>query len=509
MNRKNNTLFDLRASSLSLLALAVKQLFPGVLLAGGRVTSLGFYYDFVFPVSFEESFLLQIEELMLAWIRQKMEVDVKEMVASSARAYFQFHKEPYLVRQIERSSQGSFFLMQIANKMVLSESSLGVSHLGEIGAFRLQKSEKLGKRLRIYGTAFFEKKDLKEFLKQSKEWTVTSHVVVGKEKGLFEEEGEGSWLWFAKGQKMRSLLINALEEEGEQSGYVSVFSAPVSKGLLGKEVFQAHQKIFEKLNSLQVARFFECSTFLDLKDKDFSCGLLDLSTFQGHRFSVFCEEKDLLRELISSLHFMTKIFKILDFEFRVVFLQRRKRGVQEELLKNALSHLGWEFEIEEAPSGEASRIECCSIDGLGRRWPVSFVSGPVFLSQDGFTCFSGSASLSFERSLALMLEKKKGEIPFWLVLEQVRVLPLQDKHLVYSQEVFLSLKEAGFRVCLDEGREELKTRLHKASQEGVAYVVIIGDQEVESLSVTLRDVGKKQTQSLSVQGLLDLLKKVI
>ena len=507
MKKENISLFDLRNISNCLLALAVKQLFPSAILAGGQVTSLGFYYDFLFTAPFEESFIRQIEDLVLAWVRQKMEVQMKEMVPVSAREYFNFHKEPLLAKLVEHSSSPTFFLMQFAGKMILAEEGRPLDHLGVIGAFHLQKSEVIGRKLRIHGTSFFDKKELKQFLKSFGDWVHSSHVAVGKEKGLFEEESEGEFLWFPAGQKVRSLLGRHFFEEGEGLGFQEVSSQLFCEKFSWAPFFKAHQKIFETLASPKSLALMELVTFCNLEDKDFSSGLFNPSLIQSLRSHVFCEERHLLRELISYLHFMTKIFKILDFEFQVVLIE--KRGGLNVKLEEALISLGWEFSRERSSfSGDLPRVECRVLDGLGRSWPVSCVYSPFLLSRKGFACFAGSPCLSFERLIALMLEKK-GEVPLWLSLEQVRVMPLQKKHRAFAEKISCSLKEQGLRSRLYEGEEELKGKLRLAAHESVPYAVVIGDKELEGDALTLRNVHKKEASSLPLQELAEVLNKQI
>jgi threonyl-tRNA synthetase len=146
-------------------------------------------------------------------------------------------------------------------------------------------------------------------------------------------------------------------------------------------------------------------------DYDFSSGLFSPSTFQGVYSHVFCSKKDLLREVISSLHFMTKIFKILDFAFHPVFFEARKKKDKEmsSLLLQAWKNVGGELEIQGASKG-SSRIEGHVSDRMGQSWKIASIHCPVQLQND-LAAFAISPCVSFERVIALLLEKGQGKFP--------------------------------------------------------------------------------------------------
>ncbi len=501
MKKETCSLFDIRSASACLLALAVKQRFPSCLQAGMKVTPLGFYCDFSFSEAFAPQYLKLIEEVMQAWIRQKLSMRIREMVAISAKEYFLFHKEPLLADFIEDSSSPSVFLAEIAGQTILSESEVALGDLGEVGAFSLQKSEQVGSKLRIYGTAFFDKKELKDFLKLSDDWEFSSHVALGKKLSLFEETGEGEWLWYPAGQKARSLLKKRIEKEEEDFGFKKVSSIPVCEDISLNVFLDHHQKIFQKQN---VSKITECATFCLLEGNDPSAGLLDPAVFQGIRSHVFCPKKDLSDELISYLHFMTKIFKILGFAFRPILFEARKGKFKDVSSSFSKALEGFEKEIRVASDGLPC-IEWDVVDGLGRSWPVASVTAIRTIKEE-FTGFACSSCLSFDRVFALLLEKEKGTLPFWISQVQIRVVPLLAKHRVLAEKTMAALRCEGIRAEICQDGRELKTTLRQALEEGVPYVVVIGDKELETDTITLRDVRAKHAQSLPWQELIEVLK---
>ena len=506
MTNKHIFISDLRSSAAALLALAVKELFPQVTLGENGSTSLGFYCDFFADFPFDSSVLQKIEERMDQSIWEKKEVLFREMTPFSAKEYFLFHKEPWLAKLAENSEAPTVSLIDIAGRMFFIQSSNKIKHLGEIGAIKIHKSEILAgfrKRIRVHGATFFDKQEKKEFLKVSGEQVGISHVNFGLEKKLFEEVKEGKWVWFPKGQKIKSLLNAKLEQLFEDYGFLSISTLPVVESFLRKDFFIQHRGIFEK-QELTGQRFAisENVTVCELEDKIFSSGLLDSSNFQVNISHLFCKKELLLEEVISYLHFMTKIFKILDFAVQIALVGRLKSG-EGAVLMDALRDSSLEFS-QETEKNETLRIEWRVQDRMGMLWPVSCLYTPQKFAQGGYSCFSASFFLSLERMIALIIESKKGKIPVWLASCQVRIFPVQENNVEYAKEVALKLKKQGIRVEIEKSDGELKSRLRQAFLEEIPFVVAIGDKEAESKKVTLRGTGI-EPRSLSLEELIEML----
>ena len=424
MNKKNNSLLDLRSTSVSLLALAVKEFFPKTVMLGGKATSMGFYCDFIFPFPFESALLRQIEEGMFAFIRKGEEVFLREMVPFSAKGYFRSEGEWFLADALEESSLTTVDIMTIAGRMFLVDGQSGLSHLGEIKALKLHKSEVLEglnvkNGVRIHGTAFFDKGELKRFLKENADWIGVSHLSLGREKGFFREFEAGKCFWLPKGLKIKSLVMEKIQGVVEDCGMLPVSTLPVLDAFSFKEIQKRHQKIFEADREVFERKIFsENATVCGPKIS--SIDLLETSVFQANFSHLFCKENLLLEEVISCLHFMTKIFKILDLEFRIVLVEsetRERSSRNSKFLHEALKLFGAES-IEVVDGRGDSRIEWRVVDRLGLEWPVSCVYAPQKLkNKSGIKgnetfCLSLSLFLSLERVVALMIEKLKGNFPF-------------------------------------------------------------------------------------------------
>lgn len=455
MNIKNNSLLDLRSTSACLLALAVKELFPRAVMLGGKATTMGFYCDFLFPFPFESALLRQIEEGMFAFIRKKEEVSLREMVPFSAKGYFRSEGEWFLADMLEQSALPTIDMMNIAGRMFLTDGSACLNHLGEIKALRLHKGEvleglNLKNGVRIHGTAFFDKGELKEFLREQGDWIGVSHVLLGKEKGFFKEVEAGRCFWLPKGMKIKALLMEKIQEAIEERGMLSVSTLPVLEGFSFKDFFKRHQKLFESDPKSFEGKFFsECATVCASEAKISSIDLLNGSVFQANFSHLFCKENLLLEEVISCLHFMTKIFKILDLEFQIVLVESEARGRSSKnsmVLLEALKLFGSEF-IEMSDGSGDSKVEWRVKDRLGAEWPVSCVYAPQKVKNKGgvrgneIFCLPQSLFLSFERIIALVIERSKGKLPLWLSPCQIKTMPLQKSHEECVDKTSLESKE--------------------------------------------------------------------
>ncbi len=408
------SLANLRNVAAVLLALTVKELFPKALLLGGKATSLGFYYDFFLPFPFDKKFLKQIEERMLFSILKKEKVSFREMVPYSAKQYFLSRRESFLADLAERSSSSTVALLEIAGQMFLTGAEEGIEDLGEIGSVKVLKEEILGKgKMRIHGTAFSSKGELKEFFKEKGDWVGVSHEILGEKKGLFSFYEESSCFWFSKGLRLRSQLLQKLEKLGEDFGVNFVSTKTISEEIFITSFLKNQWKIFEKMGGRDAKKVCgENITVYSLDSNVCNFGLLDSTVYLSNISWVFCGESFLLEEVISCLHFVTKIFKILGFEFRMVLVEKPKS--RSKWLKDGFLKAFDTLEVETREDlKDGSRIECRIQDRLGLEWPVSCVYAPRKAEgREGFFFLPFSSFLSLERIIALIVEKSKEELLF-------------------------------------------------------------------------------------------------
>jgi len=504
MTKKNSSILDLQAVSAALAALSVKELFPDAILGQSGPTSLGFFCDFFLNIDANASVLSRIEERMEQSLRENGEVNVREMTPFSAKEYFTFHKEPLLAQAVQSSLLTTVFLIEVGGRLFLSDRFPGVKRLGEIGAVKVYKSEVLGgsrKRIRIHGAAFFDKAEKKQFAKECADLIGPDHVRLGEEKNLFRESGE-DWVWFPRGEKIKSLLFQRMRDLSEECGFVEVSTCPVTDSSDPKKYFKAHLEIFQKLGALSDKLCIsENVTVCESVDKVFDAGLLDCSVFQANISHIFCRRELLSEKLISYLHFVSKIFKILDFAFQIVVIGKEKTPENAALIK-VLQDSDVPFSKE---SGEALKVEWRVKDRMGLYFPFSSMKAPRRVEKGEYVCVPVSIFVSLERAVALLLENRRTGIPAWLADPSIRVFPAYEKNVGYANEVVKQLKKRGVRALVGDSKGELKTRIRSAFSEEVPFVIAVGDREAENKTVTLRKVGGADSVSLSIEELLEMV----
>ena len=211
------------------------------------------------------------------------------------------------------------------------------------------------------------------------------------------------------------------------------------------------------------------------------------------------------RNTISYLLFMSKIFKILGFEFDLVLLCQAKRQERERnLFIEAMRQLSFSW-TEERGKCSRVRLEWRVRDSFQRRWNMAYLE--VLNKAEALVGFSGSAFVSLERWVALMLER--GELPFWVCPEQVRVLPVNAKLDGYAQEIAEILEKEGFRVVYESGKSPLSERVHQAMKMKVPFLAVVGEKEASSRAVVLRRCEEAGSQSMQIEEAVRLLESTL
>ena len=302
----------------------------------------------------------------------------------------------------------------------IQEEPLNLQQVGSLALYQKEdlKDWKGKKGIRLYGKAFDNKQDRKDFIKNKLLRIGPSHQRLGKELGLFDEVEEGQMVLLPRGEMLRKRFFDAIYNLVQEFEGLFVSSYPVFTNFT-----TGHKKIFSLMNNKR-DKVFLSEHFQ--KQEEGSCSswtLLDSPRIQGNFSHLFCKKNLLSQELISSLHFMTKIFKILDLVCEIVFVKKTKtknfkEGTSQDfelVFEQAIKDMHWSF-IEEPSVREPSKIEWRVRDRLGIAWPVAclyipqWVSKKEDLSGKDFVCIPMSLFLSFERLLALTIEDKKEDV---------------------------------------------------------------------------------------------------
>ncbi len=472
-----------------LMAAAVCELFPGVRLLGGRGTPEFFYYDFVMPFVWQADFLTLIEERMRLIIREKREVRALEMMPGNAASLMQHHGQEMIVEKLLDIPRATVQVCKIGQFVDFCPfpilDQLSIAHFKLIEAFPI---ELFGRKImRLVGVASVNKDSLKLLAKQTPP-SQCSHIASGRMAGLFEPmEEEGKWRWLPRGEELRHQLVQWWREQHINQNF-NLISSPVSTI---EELRKSHAQCHALKKTAEIA--WTSSE----EEGDLADGLFLPHAYTADLAHFFLPEEKLLQECISSLQFIVQIPKIFNFEFEVVLSissegPKEIRAKRAALLRQALEKEGLKYSVEKSEKrGILSSIDVRIADSLGRRWTGPFLS---FLAND---IMSRSTFGSLERWTALLLEKSGGWLPCWIAPEQVRILALVPS--VNASEMLKALRIQGIRATLDDSEEKLKARLYRAMMEKVPYVVILGEREEKTKTLTIRAYGANDEQKMTLE----------
>jgi len=565
-----DALWFLRHTASHVLAQAVKELFPEAKLGIGPAIEDGFYYDIYYSRPFNEEDLQKIEAKVKEIIKQKLPLERKEISKEEAKELFSSLKEEFkleLIEEIEDEvlsiySQGKFIDLCRGPHLLSTGDIKAIKLLSVSGAY-WKGDEKNPMLWRIYGTAFFNKEELEEHLKRLEEIKKRDHRKLGKELELFtieEDIGPGLVIWLPKGAILRNIIENFWKEEHFKRGYQLLYTPHIALRDLWKvsghldfytenmfppmelenRAYQLkpmncpfHIYVYnQKRRSYREfpLRFCELGTVYRFERSGVLHGLLRVRGFTQDDAHIFCREDQLEEELTNVLDLVIYFLKVFGFHEYKIFVSTRPEkfvgdpqvwDVAEEALKKALENKGLSYEID---PGEGvfygPKIDLKIKDVLGRFWQCSTIQVDFNLPERFNLVYVGEDNKfyrpimihrallgSLERFLGVLIENYAGAFPFWIAPVQIKVLTITDRTIPYAEKVAQTLEQTGFRVERDFRSEKLNYKIRMAQQEKVPYMVIIGDKEEENQVVSLRTRTGEILNNLSLEDLIDRLKK--
>ena len=538
----------IRHSTAHLLAMAVKDLFPEAQVTIGPVIEDGFYYDFKFERPFTPDDLLAIEQRMEELAALDYSVERIELSRNEAIAFFEGLGEQYkvaLIRDIPETEVLSLYKMGEFTDLCRGPH---VPNIGRLQAFKLTKvagaywrGDSSNEMLqRIYGTAWADKKALKDYLHRIEEAGKRDHRKIGKQLDLFhlQEEAPGMVFWHPKGwavyqvieQYMRGILQNSgyLEIKTPQLVDFSLWQRSGHADKFGKEMFSTeaesrhyavkpmncpcHVQVYNQgLKSyrdlpLRLAEFGACHRN---EPSGTLHGLMRVRGFNQDDAHIFCTENQIQQEVAAFIDLLFAVYR--DFGFDEVIVKLSTRPPQrvgddavwdkaENALATALDNKGLAWELL---PGEGAfygpKIEFTLKDCLGRMWQCGTIQvdfsmpdrlGAQYVSESGareIPVMLHRAILgSFERFIGVLIEHYAGAFPVWLAPVQVVVINITDKQAEYCEDIKAKLKQQGVRVELDLRNEKIGFKIREHTLQKIPYLIVIGDREIENQQVAVR-----------------------
>ncbi len=567
-----------RHSAAHVMATAVLELFPETKLGHGPATDSGFFYDFYREKPFTPEDLAEIEERMIEIVARD-EKFVREYVPrEKALEQFEqdgdFMKLHFVTRFTEPGSEVSFYRN---GHFIDFCRGPHVPSTGRVKAFKVLSlagaywlgDEKNPQLQRIYGTAFFSKKDMDEHFARLEEAARRDHRVLGKQLDLFsiqELAGAGLIFWHPKGAMIRKIMEDWMRDECLRRGYQLVYTPHVARVNLwqtsGHEGFYAgnmftpmklddadyrmkpmncpfHILIYKNspksYRDLPV-RYAELGNVYRYERSGTMHGLLRVRGFTQDDAHIFCTPQQIESEVAACIDFAEAVLKTFGFsEFKVELStwdpndRAHYAGSDDNWtlairsLDNVLKSRGI---VYKTIPGEAAfygpKIDVKLVDVLGRLWQLSTVQFDFnlparfeleYVGEDGErhqpVMVHRALFGSVERFFGVLIEHYAGAFPLWLAPVQVGLVPISERHLGYAEKLNQKLKEAGFRVETDARNEKMNAKIRDFANQKAPYILVFGDKEEAAGTVSVRTRGKGDQGSVPLTEFIAKAKALV
>lgn len=557
----------IRHSTAHLLAMAVQDVFPGAQVTIGPVIEEGFFYDFAYERGFTPDDLLKIEKRMEELAAADHIVQRVVMSRDEAVKTFTAMGEHYKVEIINDLPGSEEISVYKQGEWMDLCRGPHVPSTGKIKAFKLMKAagaywrgdSNNAQLQRIYGTAWLNKKDLAAYLNRLEEAEKRDHRKIGKRLDLFhmQEEAPGMVFWHNNGWIIYKEIENYIRERLRKAGYQEVRTPQVVDiGLWEKSghasKYSANMFITESESRTYAVKPMNCPCHvqiynsalhsyreLPLRMAEFgSChrnepsgslhGIMRVRGFVQDDAHIFCTEDQIQSEVASFIELLYSVYA--DFGFTDVIIKLSTRPEErigsdevwdkaESALADALNAQGLAWELQ---PGEGAfygpKIEFTLKDCIGRMWQCGTVqvdfNMPARLeaeyvdehSQRRTPVMLHRAILgSLERFIGILIEQYEGAFPLWLAPVQAQVLNITDKQAEYAGLVAEFLENQGLRVHADLRNEKIGFKIREHTIQKTPFLLVVGDREVETQTVTVRARNGAELGSMSWQQLLDYL----
>lgn len=558
----------LRHSISHIMAEAVKDLFDGVKVTIGPSIEDGFYYDFDYINTFTPDDLEKIEARMREIIAEDHPFERTVMSREEAIRFFDEKGETYKVELIEDLPEDvkTVSLYRQGNFVDLCRGP-HVPSTGMIKAFKLlnvagaywRGDENRQMLQRIYGTGFPSEEELTEYLTLLEEAKKRDHRKLGRELDLFQmndEAGSGLIIFHPKGALLRRIIEDWEVKEHLKRGYDIVIGPQILKGDLWKksghfdhyrenmyftEVDEqlygikpmnclAHMLIYKaKIRSYRdlPLRYFELGTVHRHEKTGVLHGLLRARQFTQDDAHILCTPDQLNDEIRAIADFVAYAMEIFRFDYEVELSTRPDNSIGSdedwELATNALDQALKDNDISfEVNVGDGAfygpKIDFKLKDVLGRKWQCATIQCDFTLPERFDLSYVGPDGErhrpvmlhrvilgSIERFMGVLIEHYAGAFPLWLSPVQAGVLTVTDSQIPYAQEVYQKLLDAGIRVERDFRNEKLGYKIREGQMQKTPYLLVIGDREVTSGTVTPRERGGKNLESMSPEEFISFV----
>jgi threonyl-tRNA synthetase len=567
-----------RHSAAHVLATAVLELFPETKLGHGPATDSGFFYDFYREKPFTPEDLKLIEAKIAEVVARDekfvRESAPREKVLEEFARNGEFMKTHFVTRFTQPGDEVSFyrngkFVDFCRGPHLPSTARVKAIKITNLAGAYWLGDEKNPQLQRIYGTAFFSKKEMDEHFARLEEAAKRDHRLLGKQLDLFsiqELAGAGLIFWHPRGAIIRKVMEDWMREECLRRGYQLVYTPHVARVNLwqtsGHEGFYA-QNMFTPMelddamyrlkpmncpfhiliykNSPKSyrdlpARYAELGNVYRYERSGTMHGLLRVRGFTQDDAHIFCTPQQIEDEVVACIDFAEAVLRTFGFkEFKVELStwdpndRAHYAGSDEnwDLAGNSLQHALERKGIKyKTIPGEAAfygpKIDVKLVDVLGRLWQLSTVQFDFnlparfeleYVGEDGErhqpVMVHRALFGSVERFFGVLIEHYAGAFPLWLAPVQMGLVPIAERHHAYAEKVANELRSAGLRVEIDDRNEKMNAKIRDFANQKTPYILVFGDKEEGAAAVSVRTRGKGDQGSMPLADFIAKAKELV
>ena len=555
-----------RHTTAHILAQAVKRLYPATKCAIGPSIADGFYYDFDFDFHFSEENFAEIEAEMKKIVKENLQL--KHFVTDHKKAMqvMEERNETYKIEllnelpedeEISFYQQGEYLEMCAGPHVAYTSAIKAFKLLSAAGAY-WRGDEKNKMLTRIYGTSFPSQDMLEEHLNRLEEAKKRDHRKLGKELGLFAlfEEGPGFPFFLPKGLILKNLLIDYWRRLHTREGYVEI-STPM----------MLNRQLWETSGHWEHYKEMMYTTVIDQTDfaiKPMNCpggmlvykmqprsyrefpmrigelglihrneksgtlhGLMRVRCCTQDDAHIFMTPEQILDEIKGVVRLIDEVYSNFGFKYHVELSTRPDNSIGSDEdwkmatngLKNALDDLKLPYVVNEGDGAfYGPKIDFHLEDSIGRTWQCGTIQLDFQLPQRFEAEYIGEDGNkhrpimihrvvfgSIERFIGILIEHFAGKFPLWLSPVQIKLLSISDKYIDYAKEIEMTLKKEGLRCEVDERAEKIGYKIRTAQMEKIPYILIIGEKEMKTNSVSVRKRDNGDLGNMPIEQLLELL----
>lgn len=561
----------MRHSTAHLMAQAIKRLYKDVKLGVGPVIENGFYYDIDMEKSLTPEDLPEIEKEMKKIINENIEIHRVEVSRDEALRRYEEIGDELKLELIQDIPEGEPLSIYEQGEFFDLCRGVHVPSTGKIKEFKLLsiagaywRGDSDNKMLqRIYGTAFFKKSDLDEYLRLLEEAKERDHRKLGKELSLFtnsQKVGQGLPLWLPKGATIRRVIERYIVDKEVRLGYDHVYTPVLANVDLYKTSghWDHYQEdmfpVMEMDNEELVLRPMNCPHHMMIYKngihsyRKLPIRIAELGTMHRYEMSgalsglqrvrgmtlndahIFVRPDQIQEEFKRVVNLILEVYKdfdIQDFSFRLSYRDPADTEKYfdddamwekaQSMLKAAMDDLGLDyFEAEGEAAFYGPKLDVQVRTALGKDETLSTVQldfllperfDLTYIGEDGkqhrpVVIHRGVVS-TMERFVAYLIEEYKGAFPTWLAPVQVQVIPVSpDVHLDYAKNVQEKLQAEGLRVEIDDRDEKIGYKIREAQMQKIPFMLVVGDNEMSENAVNVRKYGEQKSETMSFDTFL-------